>query len=290
MDWLLRTLYEPLAFEFARNALLAGGAIGILCGLVGTLLIVQRMSLLSDVVSHSVFPGLAIAYLLRLDMFLGALISGLASTFVVSAIRTQTRVKVDAAMAIVFSGFFALGLCLLSVLRAPVDLEGFLFGNILSVSQTDVQRAFAILGFTLLAIAACYRELFFYTFDPLGAQVAGLPVRRLEFGMMFLVTIAIVASLRTAGGLLAISLLIAPGTAAYLLVRRLSWMMVLAAGIGVLSTTIGLYASYYLNIPSGPAIALVSTSCFVISLLFSPSQGVVSQRLARWLGRQQPRG
>jgi manganese/iron transport system permease protein len=259
-----------------RNALLAAILTGALCSVTGVYLVIQRMSLLSDVISHSVFPGLAIAFFYKIDIFLGAFISGIISTFIVTLIRAQSKVKVDAAMAIVFSSFFALGILLINRLASKVDLHSFLFGNILSVGIEDVWRTAIVAIFVFLSIKIFYKELLLYTFDPQGARVMGLPVRLLDFGLMFVITLTIVSSLRTVGGMLAISLLITPGTTAYLLVKQLHLIMGLAAAIGVTSSIAGMYLSYYIkNLPSGPAIALVTSSIFLLVLLFSPSQGIL---------------
>jgi manganese/iron transport system permease protein len=259
-----------------RNALLTAILTGALCGVTGVYLVVQRMSLLSDVISHSVFPGLAIAFFYKVDIFLGAFISGIFSTFIVTLIRAQSKVKVDAAMAIVFSSFFALGIVLINQLATKVDLHGFLFGNILSVGIEDVWRTAIVAIVVFLLIKIFYKELLLYTFDPQGAKVMGLPIKLLDFGLMFIVTVTIVSSLRTVGGMLAISLLITPGTTAYLLVKQLHLIMGLAAAIGVTSSIAGMYISYYVkNLPSGPAIALVTSSIFLLVLLFSPSQGIL---------------
>jgi manganese/iron transport system permease protein len=273
---LLSWLIDPLSLEFMRNALLTAILTGALCGVTGVYLVVQRMSLLSDVISHSVFPGLAIAFFYKVDIFFGAFISGIFSTFIVTLIRAQSKVKVDAAMAIVFSSFFALGILLINRLATKVDLHSFLFGNILSVGTEDVWRTAIVVIVVFSLIKIFYKELLLYTFDPQGARVMGLPVRLLDFGLMFIVTLTIVSSLRTVGGMLAISLLITPGTTAYLLVKQLHLIMGLAAGIGVLSSISGMYISYYIkNLPSGPAIALVASSIFLLVLLFSPSQGIL---------------
>jgi manganese/iron transport system permease protein len=259
-----------------RNAMLAAIAIGALCAVTGVYLVIQRMSLLSDVISHSVFPGLAIAFFYKVDIFLGAFISGLFSTFIVTLIRAQSKVKVDAAMAIVFSSFFALGISLITKLGTKVDLDSFLFGNILSVSNVDVWSVGTTACAVFFLIKIFYKELLLYTFDPQAAKVMGLPVKLLDFGLMFVVTLTIVTSLKTVGGMLVISLLVTPGTTAYLLVKQLHLMMIWAAAIGIASGVIGMYISYYYGLPSGPAIALVASSIFLGALLFSLSQGILT--------------
>lgn len=270
-------LVEPLGFEFMRNAIVTAILLGILSAVVGTYLIVQRMGLLGDVIAHAVLPGLAIAFFFGVDIFLGAFISGTLSTFVITWIQSQSRVKVDVAMALVFSGFLALGITLITLLRSKLDLHSFLFGDILGVTIADVFRTLAITLVVLLLLIAFYKELLFYTFDPLGAQASGLPVNVIHFGLMAAITLTIIASMQSVGVVLVVSLLVGPGITAYLLVKELHLMMGLGAGIGTIASVSGMYISYYLNVPSGPAIVLVVSGLFLLTLLFSPSQGILTK-------------
>lgn len=274
---MLNWLIEPLSFEFMRNALAAGSLVGILCPVVGIYLIVQRMALLGDVIAHAVLPGLAIAFFLKINILIGAFISGSFSTFVIAWIRSQSRVKADAAMAVTFSSFFALGVTLITLLKSKLDLDSFLFGDILGVTIADVQRTAIITVIVLLLVKLFYKELLFFTFDKLGAQALGFPVNALHYGLMAAITLTIVASMQTVGVILVISLLVGPGITAYLLVKELHQIMVVGAIIGVIASITGIYSSYYLNIPSGPAIVLVIFSGFILTLLFSPSQGILTR-------------
>ena len=272
-DWLL----EPLSFEFMRHAILTAILLGVLCAVVGSYLIVQGMGLLGDVISHAVLPGLAIAFFLGIDIFVGAFISGTLSALVLAWIQSQSRVKVDVAMAMVFSGFLALGIVLITVLRSKLDLHSILFGDILGVTLDDVVRTGVITILVLLLVRLFYQELLFYTFDPLAAQAIGLPVDLIHVGLTAAVTLTIIASMQAVGVVLVISLLIGPGITAYLLVKELHQMMLLGAVVGVISSVSGMYISYYLNVPSGASIVLVVTSLFLFTLLFSPTQGILTR-------------
>lgn len=273
MNWLL----DPFSYEFMRQALMAGVLIGILCPIIGTYLIVQRMALLGDVVAHAVLPGLAIANFLNLPLLIGAFVSGMFSTFVTAWIRAQSKVKVDTAMAITFSSFFSLGVALLTGLRSRLDLEELLFGDILSITPADVREIGLITLGILLAVKVFYKELLFFTFDRLGAEAVGLPVGLINFGLMAAITLTIVASIKTVGVILVVALMVSPAAAAYLLTKELHWMMTIGAGFGVFSCIVGMYISYYLNTPSGPAIALTLFTCFLLTLLLSPSQGILTR-------------
>lgn len=270
-------LTEPLSFEFMRLALLTAILLGILCSVIGTYLIVQRMGLLGDVIAHAVLPGLAIAFFLGIDIFVGAFISGTLSTFVISWIQSQSRIKVDVAMALVFSGFLALGITLVTVLKSKIDLHQFLFGDLLGVTTIDVWKTLAIAIIILLLVKLFYKELLFYTFDPLGAQAVGLPVTLIHLGLTAAITLTIIVSMQAVGIVLVVSLLIGPGAIAYLLVKELHQMMLFGAVIGIFSSVTGMYFSYYFNVPSGAAIVLVVSGLFILALLFSPSQGILTQ-------------
>lgn len=275
----LGALIEPLQYGFMQRALLVAVLVGVVCAVAGSYLMVQRLALLGDAISHSVLPGLAIAFLIGANIFVGAFIAGILSTLVIGWIRTRSPIKEDAAMGIVLSAFFALGITLITVIQRDnkIDLNHFLFGNILGVTGSDLRDTAIITTVVLAVVVLLYKELLFYTFDPLGAEAVGLPVNLLNFGLMALIALTVVASLKAVGVVLVLSLLITPGATAYLLVPRLYQVMLLGAGIGVFSSVSGMYLSYWFNLPSGPAIVLVVSSLFVLALLFSPRHGVFTQ-------------
>ena len=272
-------LISPLSYDFMRQALVASVLVGILCPVVGTYLIVQRMAMLGDVVAHGVLPGLAIAQVLRLPTLVGAFAMGLCSTAVIAWIRRQSRIKADTAMAITFSTFFSLGITLLTVLQTPLSLEELLFGDILSITPQDLGQIALITVLVLMGVKLFYKELLFFTFDPLGAEALGLPVQAINLGLTAAITLAIIAGIKTVGVILVVALMVGPAATAYLLVKELHWMMVWGAVFGVLFGVIGMYASYYLDIPSGPAIGLTVFVGFLLALLFSPHQGILTRNL-----------
>lgn len=273
---MLQALIEPLQYGFMQRALVIAILVGLLCAVVGSYLMVQRLALLGDAISHSVLPGLAIAFILGANIFVGAFVAGVVSTMCIALIKTRSPIKEDTAMGIVFSAFFALGITLITVIQKEnkIDLNHFLFGNILGVTLQDVQDTAIIATIVLLVVYLLYKELLFYTFDPLGAQATGLPVNKLYFGLMLLIALTIVASMKAVGVILVLSLLITPGATAYLLVKRLHEMMIFGAVIGVISSIAGMYISYFYNLPSGPAIVLVVSGLFVLAFLFNPQHGV----------------
>jgi manganese/iron transport system permease protein len=275
---MLEILLEPLQYSFMQRSLLVAIIVGIISAVIGSYLMVQRLALLGDAISHSVLPGLAIAFCIGANIFIGAFIAGIISTILMNLIKTRSPIKEDAAMGIVLSAFFALGIILITIIQKDkkIDLNHFLFGNILGVTVGDLRETLITGVIILLVVVLLYKELLFYTFDPLGAQAVGLPVNLLNLGLMMLIGLTIVASLKAVGVVLVLSLLITPASTAYLLVKRLHQVMILGVGIGILSSISGIYISYFYNLPSGPAIVLVSFGLFILVFLFSPTQGILT--------------
>ncbi len=269
MDFLWHSLVDPLSFAFMQRSLLVAVAVGILCAVVGSYLLVQNLALLGDAISHSLLPGLALAYLLGWNLLVGAFVAGILSALLIQWIRSASPIKADAAMGIVFSAFFALGIVLITLIqrRARIDLNHFLFGNLLGVSQTDVITVVAITLGVLAVVVLFFKELAFYSFDPLAAKAAGLPTEQLGWGVMVLTSLTLVASMKAVGVLLVLAMLITPAATAYLLVPQLHQVMLLGSLFGVSASFIGLYISYYLNIASGPAIVLVASLWFGLAFV-----------------------
>ncbi len=273
---MLEIISAPWHYEFMRHAIEIGILVGILCPVVGSYLIVQRMTLFGDAIAHCVLPGLSLSFFFGVDILLGAFISGILGNLAITSIQSQARVKVDAAMALTLSSFFAVGVLLISLLKNNVDIDSFLFGDILNVTLTDVYRTIGVTIAILGIVWLFYKELLFYTFDRTGAAAMGLPVNAIHLGFMAAVTLTIIASMKAVGVILVIALLVGPALTAYLLVKELHQMMLLGATIGSLASVSGVYISFYVkHVPSGPAIVLVSSGLFVLALLFSPSQGLL---------------
>lgn len=264
---MLDFLLGPLNYQFMQNALIIGILVGLLCPVIGSLLIVQRMALLGDVIAHSVLPGLSISFFLGIDFLIGAFISGILGAGLIAWIRSQSKIKADAAMALTFSSFFALGVLLITVLKNKIDLDSFLFGDILAASQLDILKTLVVTILIFLLIKIFYKELLFYTFDKTGAQAMGLPVDTMHIVFMIAVTLTIIVSMQAVGVILVIALMIGPALSAYLLVKQLHHMLLLSSALGALSSIIGVYLSYFYNLPSGPAIVLVSSTVFLLVFL-----------------------
>jgi len=261
-----------------RQAIAIGLSLGILGAVVGSYLILQQMGMMSGVISHAVLPGISLAFFLEINLAIGAFVAGVLSALVVIGIQKRSRIKVDAAMALTLTSFLALGVILISSLKTnQINLDEILFGDILGVTSGDVGRTIIITLVILLLTKLFYKELEFYTFDPLGAKACGLPVNLLYFGLICAITLTIVASMQTVGVLLVMSLLVGPAITAYLLVKELYQMMYLGSIIGAVSSVTGMYLSYYFDLPSGAAIVMVIFAFFLLAFLFSPSQGILTE-------------
>ena len=275
---MLTWFVEPLEFEFMRQAIAIGLSLGILGAVVGSYLILQQMGMMSGVISHAVLPGISIAFFLEINLAIGAFIAGVLSALVVIGIQKRSRIKVDAAMALTLTSFLALGVILIGSLKTnQINLDEILFGDILGVTARDVWRTIIITAIILISTKLFYKELEFYTFDPLGAKACGLPVNLLYFGLICAITLTIVASMQTVGVLLVMSLLVGPAITACLLVKELYQMMCLGSVIGAFSSVAGMYFSYYFDLPSGAAIVMVIFAFFLLAFLFSPSQGLLTE-------------
>ncbi len=273
LDWII----EPLSLAFMQRALMLGILLGILCAIVGSYMIVQQMGMLAHAVSHSVMAGLPIAYVMGVALSFGALIAGVISALVLYLIESRSRVKTDAAMALILTSFVAIGVVLVSVIPGAnrIDLLHVLFGNILGVTMTEVWWSLAVTVVAITLVRLFFKELLFYTFDPKGAQASGMPVHWYNASLIIAMTVTIVVCLPTVGALLVVALLVAPAATAYLLVKELHQMMWVGAIIGALSSVIGMYLSYYLDAPSGATIVLVSFCFFCLAFFFSPYEGLL---------------
>lgn len=281
---ILQWLTEPLGYEFMVRALLAAVFVGVVSAVLGTYIVLRGMAFFGDAVSHTILPGVVIAFLVGWPLALGALVTGILTAVGIGALTSRGTLKEDTAIGVVFAGFFALGVAMLSATgNYTVDLAHFLFGNLLSVSQSDLWLTGVLGGLVLLIIFLFYKELLVMTFDPVLAVTLRLPTTFLRYLLLVLIAVTIVISLQVVGIALMMAMLVTPAATASLLTRRLPAMMAVAAAIGAGSGVIGLFLSFYLNIASGPTVVLVASLIFVIAFLLSPTKGIVWSRM---LGRR----
>lgn len=272
-------LNDLQTYAFLQKAFVTSIMVGIICGVIGSFIILRGMALMGDAISHAVLPGVAISYMLGINYFYGAVFTGILTAFGIGAITQNSRIKSDSSIGLVFSAFFALGIILITRAGSATDLTQILFGNVLAVRTSDMWLTLAIGSIVILVVILFYKELLVSSFDETMAAAYGLKVRFIHYAIMFLLTLVTVASLQTVGVILVVSMLITPASTAYLLTNRLSVMVLLASFFGALSAVIGLYFSFEYNMPSGPVIALATTALFLLAFLFSPKQGIVFRKI-----------
>jgi manganese/iron transport system permease protein len=269
-------LIQPLRYPFMVRGLLASVMVGSLCAIVGAYVVLRGMAFFGDALAHAILPGIAIAYLLEINLFWGALLMGILTAVGIGYLSQRGQVKEDTAIGVIFAASFALGVALLSTVQSySVDLTHILFGNVLGVSETDLWLTAALGVIVLLAVVLLYKELLVVSFDPILAATLRLPLNLLNYLLMVLIALSVVVSLQTVGVALMVAMLVTPAATAYLLTRRLWHMMIAGALIGTFSSVAGLYLSFYTNIASGAAVVLVCTGLFVLAFLFAPSRGAV---------------
>ncbi len=263
MEAVIHTITDPLGYGFMVRALLVSALVGIVCPIVGSYVVMRGLAFMGDALAHSIFPGVVIALLLGVSHLAGALATGVVVAFLIGYVSRRTGVSEDTAIGILFAGLFALGVALLTASRTVnVNLEDLLLGQVLGVSTMDV---YLTLGLTVLVVGVVYafhKELVFSSFDPLGATVSGLPTGALTYLLLVLLALVIVVALQAVGVILVMAMLVTPAATSYLLVKRFVPMMMVSALLGVISTTVGLYLSFYLNVASGSAMVIVATILF----------------------------
>ena len=277
--WLL----APLSYAFMQRGMLVAVLVGVACAVVGCYVVLRSMAFIGDAMAHSILPGVAVAYLVKGNLLVGALVAAVAVAFGIGFFSRQGRLKEDSAIGILFAAAFSLGVILISSIRTyAVDLSHILFGNVLGVSNTDLLLTAGLVLAVVAVVFLLYKELLVVSFDPVLAATLRLPAERLRMVLLVLLALTVVVSLQSVGIGLVTSMLVTPGATAYLLTRRLPRMMALSAVFGALSGVIGLYASYYLDVVSGAAIVLTATAFFLLAFLFAPHKGMI----VKWVNRR----
>ncbi len=272
-DWFV----EPLQHGFMVKALGVSALVGCVCAVLSCFLTLKGWALMGDAVSHAVLPGVVLAYWLNLPLAIGAFVFGLAAVVVMGFVQQQTRIKEDTVIGLVFTGFFALGLVLLSKTTSSIDLMHILFGNVLGISDRDLWQTVTISGITLITIALWHRDLMLFCFDPTHARTIGLNTTLLYYGLLALLSLTAVAALQTVGIILVVAMLITPGATAYLLSDRFEGMLAIAIAVGVCGSGLGIYLSYYLDASTGGAIVVVQTLMFILAMMFAPKHGLIAK-------------
>jgi manganese/iron transport system permease protein len=271
----------PLSYGFMQRALIVAVLVGAVCAVLSCYLVLKGWSLMGDAISHAVLPGIVIAFLLDLPLALGAFAAGLGCAVATGYLKENSRVKEDTVMGIVFSGMFGFGLVLFTKVETDQHLNHILFGNMLGVNVRDLVETGLVAGGVLIAVVLKRRDLLLYCFDPQHARAIGLPVRALHYGLLVLLSLAIVASLKAVGIILVVAMLIAPGAIAYLLTNRFERMLAIAAAVAIGSSVVGTIVSFHIDGATGPCIVLIQMAVFLAAFLFAPQGGLLRRKTAQ---------
>lgn len=291
---MLELLVEPWTWgAWMWRGMLAAGLVAVPCAVLGVFLYLRRMSMISDALAHVALPGIVVAFLLSgsVDgptMVIGAASVGLLASFMIEGLSRRPNVRPDAAIGIVFTVLFAVGIVLLSTLvrDAHIDTDCIVFGNVLAISDLTLQTLAVVAPLTLIAVAVFWRWLAVASFDPTLARSLGIPVTALHYGLMSAVSITTVAGFEAVGAILVIALIIVPAATAHVLTDRLGSMTAVAVAHAVISTVVGMYVSVWLNCSSAGAIVVVGGVLYLVAFLFGRRHGVWS----RWMRQHRERG
>ena len=266
---MIELILDPLKYDFMIRSLITAFASGAMLSLLGPFAINRNMGFMADAMAHSTLPIIAVGVFLGFSISELGVPAAILIAIFLGLIIKNTNVGEDTAIGIIFSSFFALGFVLISLLNVTVNLEDLLFGQILAVSTSDVYIVVSLLLIVLTVVIVYFKQLLFYSFDPIGAEVKGLNTTFLNYLFLILLSIAIVGSLQTVGIILVLSMLIIPAASAKLVTDTFVTSIKISVFFGIISSISGLYLSYFLNLPSGPSMSLVATGIFVLSFLFN---------------------
>lgn len=272
-------LIAPLQYDFMLKAIIVSSLVGVVCALLSCFLILKRWSLMGDAVSHSVLPGVVLAYALSIPFSIGAFVFGLGGVLGIGYIKQKVRLKDDAVIGIVYTTLFALGLVLVSKIPSNIDLMHILFGYVLGISNSDAWQVGLIAATVAGVVIVLRRSLLLYCFDPAHAQAIRLRVQLYHYLLLVLLALTVVASVQTVGIILVIAMLITPGAIAHLWTDRFDRMLLIAVSTSVLSCVVGAYGSYYFDVSTGGAMVLVLGVLFLVTFLFAPKYGLVRRVL-----------
>ncbi len=266
---MIEYIVEPFQYSFMVRALIVSVLVGVMCPVLGAYVITRGRAFMGDALAHSVLPGMVVAFLLGISPFYAAVPTGILVALSMGSVARRTGVSEDTSIGIIFAGMFALGLVMLSSAdNINVNIEDLLLGQVLGVSQTDVYVSLGLAAVVLVGLYAFHRQLVYTTFDPVGAKVIGIKTGFVEYVLLALLALVIVIGIQAAGIVLVMAMLITPAATAYLLVKRFVHVMTIGALIGAVSAVVGLYLSFHVDLPSGPAMALVATAAFAIAAVW----------------------
>ena len=280
MTDILSWITVPLSYPFMQRALIVSVLVGAVCAVLSCYLVLKGWSLMGDAISHAVLPGIVLAHILAIPLAIGAFAAGLCCALLTGYLKENSRVKEDTVMGIVFSGMFGFGLVIFTKVDTDQHLNHILFGNVLGVTVGDLIETGVIAGVTLLVVLLRRRDLLLYCFDPNHARAIGLPVRTLHYGLLILLSLTIVGSLKAVGIILVIAMLVAPGAIAYLMTDSFEKMLVIASAVAIGSCALGTIASFHIDGATGACIVLIQAVVFLAAFLFAPKRGILRSKSA----------
>jgi len=281
----LDLILEPMQYGFMQRALFVSALAATACGIVGTFVVLRGMAFMGDAIAHSSLTGMGVAFVFGANIFLGALVWAVPASLVISVLSRRSGIRIDAIIGVMFAGGFAVGVIIINSLHSLAgDLLGILFGNVLGASWMDVLTVGILAVGVMGVVWAFYKELVFTTYDPAVAEAAGVPVRFLEYMLPMLVALTTVAAIKTVGNVMVMSLLVVPSVTGAILARRLSSIMAASVGCALVAVVVGLYCSYYFDLPTGPMIVVVSVGLLLVVAAVSPRRGFLSA----WLRPRSP--
>jgi manganese/iron transport system permease protein len=272
---------EPFQLAFMQRALAATVVVGVLCAVIGAFVVWKGLSFIGDALAHASFAGVAGAFVMGQNIYLGAAIAAVATALSIAFLSRRARLSADTAIGVLFAFAFSLGIVIISRARNyTVDLFAFVFGNVLGVGLDDLVLISAAGLIVVGVVLLLYKELFFVAFDPVMAEATGLPVALMQYLLLALIGVTVVVSMRAVGIVLVVAMLVTPAATASLLTRRFHRIMLVGALLSMLGSVVGLYASFYGNVASGGAIVLVNTSFFLVALAWSSLRARLRPRRA----------
>lgn len=272
-DWFV----EPFQSPFLVKAIWVSAFVGLVCAVLSCYITLKGWSLMGDAVSHAVVPGVVVAYALNIPFAVGAFIFGFGATVAIGYVKSKTRLKEDAVIGVIFTGFFAFGIVLATKFPSNVDLFHILFGNVLGISQSDIIQTLIAGTITLVVILIRRKDLLLFCFDPNHAQAIGLNTKFMYYTLLSVLALTIVTALQTAGIILVIAMLVTPGSTAYLLTDRFDRMLWISIASSVFSCVMGSYLSYHLDLPTGGSIVVLMTIVFIFAMILAPKYGILAQ-------------
>jgi len=279
--------FQLIGEAWVQRALLASCMVGIMCGVLGSFIVLRNMALLGDAISHATLPGIVLAFVIfgynTLGFFVGSLTAGMLTAVIITWIQQKVDTKNDAAIGISYTLMFAIGVAWISKVShddgVHLDLKDFLIGNMLGVGNDDLYLMFTVMVYVVISILVFYRYFFAVTFEPIIAQTMGVSVKVIHYFLMLILSFVVVSSLKSVGLILVVAMLIVPASTALLLSNRLPVVLIIAGFVGLLAAVFGLIISIEFETTPGPMMVIVAATCYFLAMLFSPKKGLITKSL-----------